>query len=98
VAIHGQRLACYAWKTPPDRQWSSNEKSLIQAVAGEVAIAIENARLIEQTNDAPNVSIVADIMHVAANDIDPFCAAGDEPGLRCAWVAAVQFSADPRER
>jgi GAF domain-containing protein/HAMP domain-containing protein len=33
----------------PNRAWSTNEIALVNAVANEVAIAVENARLIEQT-------------------------------------------------
>jgi GAF domain-containing protein len=33
----------------PNRAWSTNEVALINAVANEIAIAVENARLIEQT-------------------------------------------------
>jgi GAF domain-containing protein len=50
VLIHGQEVGRLRVEdTTPDREWTSNEKALIEAVAGEVAIAIENARLIEQT-------------------------------------------------
>jgi GAF domain-containing protein len=33
----------------PNRAWSTNEIALINAVANEIAITVENARLIEQT-------------------------------------------------
>ena len=50
VVIHGQEVGRLRVEdATPDREWTSNEKALIEAVAGEVAIAIENARLIEQT-------------------------------------------------
>ena len=50
VLIHGQEIGVLRLEdAAPDREWKPNEKALIQAVAGEVAIAIENARLIEQT-------------------------------------------------
>jgi GAF domain-containing protein len=50
VLIHGQEIGMLRLEdTTPDREWTRNEQALIQAVAGEVAIAIENARLIEQT-------------------------------------------------
>jgi GAF domain-containing protein len=50
VLIHGQEVGrLYLEDATSDREWTPNEKALIQAVAGEVAIAIENARLIEQT-------------------------------------------------
>jgi GAF domain-containing protein/HAMP domain-containing protein len=100
VVIHGQEVGLLRLEdTAPDRQWSSNEKSLIQAVAGEVAIAIENARLIEQTERrAQREHIVADISSrmLAANDIESILrTAGDELGrvLRVGRVA-VQLSAE----
>jgi GAF domain-containing protein len=50
VLIHGQAIGELRLEdAAADREWTPNEKALIQAVAGEVAVAIENARLIEQT-------------------------------------------------
>jgi GAF domain-containing protein len=50
VLIHGQEIGVLRLEdAAPDREWTPNEQALIQAVAGEVAIALENARLIEQT-------------------------------------------------
>jgi GAF domain-containing protein len=50
VMIHGQEIGQLRVEdATPDREWTPSEKALVQAVAGEVAIAIENARLIEQT-------------------------------------------------
>jgi GAF domain-containing protein len=50
VLIHGTEVGRLRLEdAAPDREWTTNEIALIQAVAGEVAIAVENARLIEQT-------------------------------------------------
>jgi GAF domain-containing protein len=50
VLIHGEEIGRLRLEdAAPDREWTPNEKALIEAVAGEVAIAVENARLIEQT-------------------------------------------------
>ncbi len=50
VMIHGQEIGVLRLEdATPNRKWTPNEVALIQAVAGEVAIAVENARLIEQT-------------------------------------------------
>jgi len=50
ITIHGEEVGILRLEdADPDREWTRNEQALIQAVAGEVAIAIENARLIEQT-------------------------------------------------
>jgi GAF domain-containing protein/HAMP domain-containing protein len=35
--------------TDPDRKWTENELNLVQAIADRVAIALENARLFEET-------------------------------------------------
>jgi GAF domain-containing protein/HAMP domain-containing protein len=50
VLIHGQEIGVLRIEdAAPDREWTPNEIALVQAVAGEVAIAVENARLMEQT-------------------------------------------------
>jgi GAF domain-containing protein len=50
VLIHGEEIGVLRLEdAAPERAWTPNEEALVQAVAGEVAIAIENARLIEQT-------------------------------------------------
>jgi GAF domain-containing protein len=50
VVVHGQEVGRLRLEdVTPDREWTFTEKALLQAVAGEVAIAIENARLLEQT-------------------------------------------------
>ena len=94
VLIHGQQIGVLRLEdTAADRQWTANEKTLLQTVAGEVAIAIENARLIEQTERrAQREHTVADISSrmLAANDIESILrTAGDELGrvLRVGRVA-----------
>ncbi len=48
--------------TAPDRVWTPDERALLEAVAGELAIAIENQRLIEQTEKrAQRERLVAEI-------------------------------------
>ena len=94
VVIHGQEIGMLRLEdAAPDREWTPNERALIQAVAGEVAIAVENARLIEQTERrAQREHIVAEISNemFAANDIESILrTAGDELGsvLRLSRVA-----------
>ena len=94
VVIHGQEIGVLRLEdAAPDREWTPNERALIQAVAGEVAIAVENARLIEQTERrAQREHIVAEISNemFAANDIESILrTAGDELGhvLRLSRVA-----------
>jgi GAF domain-containing protein len=100
ILIRGQEIGRLRLEdAAPDREWTPNEKALVQAVAGEVAIALENARLIEQTERrAQREHIVADISSrmLASNDIESILrTAGDELGrvLRVGRVA-VQLNAE----
>jgi GAF domain-containing protein len=50
ITIHGEEVGILRLEdADPDREWTPNELALTRAVAGEVAIALENARLIEET-------------------------------------------------
>ena len=50
ITLRGQTLGAIDLEdADPNRQWTADERDLLSAVAGEVARAIENARLIEQT-------------------------------------------------
>jgi GAF domain-containing protein len=50
VMVRGQTIGSLRLEDDaPDREWTPSETALIQAVAGEVAIALENTRLIEET-------------------------------------------------
>jgi len=50
IMIHGEEVGVLSLEdTAPDRKWTPSELALSRAVAGEVAIALENARLIEET-------------------------------------------------
>jgi GAF domain-containing protein/HAMP domain-containing protein len=50
ITIHGEEVGVLRLEdTTPDREWTPGELGLARAVAGEVAIALENARLIEET-------------------------------------------------
>ncbi len=67
-----------------ERTWSANETALLKAVADEIAIAVDNARLIEQTEQrAQRERLIADISRkmLAANDLHSIAQiAGDELG------------------
>jgi GAF domain-containing protein/HAMP domain-containing protein len=50
ITVRGQVIgALNLFEDEPDRDWTEDEMSLIRAVADQVGLAIENARLIEQT-------------------------------------------------
>ena len=54
-----------------ERTWNEEELSLLQTIAGEVALAIENARLIEQTQRTAqrekDIAVAADQIHRSMN-------------------------------
>ncbi len=54
-----------------ERSWNEDELSLLQTIAGEVALAIDNARLIEQTQRTAqrekDIAIAADQIHRSMN-------------------------------
>jgi GAF domain-containing protein len=50
IVVRGQTIGVFnVADTRADRQWQEDELTLLQTIAGEVALTIENARLIEQT-------------------------------------------------
>ena len=50
IMIHGEEVGMLRLEdADPDREWTPNELALTRAVAGEVSVALENARLIEET-------------------------------------------------
>lgn len=53
ITVRGETLGALSLEdTEAGRQWSGEDATLLSVVAGEVALAIENARLIEQTQRA----------------------------------------------
>lgn len=50
IIVRGQTIGAFnVADARPDHQWQPDEVTLLQTIAGEVALTIENARLIEQT-------------------------------------------------
>jgi len=50
IVIRGEAIGNFSLAdADPDRQWSDEELVLLNTIAGEAALAIDNARLIEQT-------------------------------------------------
>ena len=59
----------------PDRVWSANDRALLEAVANEIAVAIDNARLLEQTERrAQREQLISEISR-------QLLAASDRPGI-----------------
>lgn len=54
-----------------EREWKEDELSMLQTIAGEVALAIDNARLIEQTQRTAqrekDIAVAADQIHRSMN-------------------------------
>jgi len=50
IVVRGETLGALNLEdADPDRQWTDEDWDLMNTITGEVALAIENARLIEQT-------------------------------------------------
>jgi GAF domain-containing protein/HAMP domain-containing protein len=75
-----------------DRQWHEDELTMLQTIAGEVALAIENARLIEQTQRTAqrekDIASAADKIHRAIN-LDAMLQTAVEEVMRIAGTTDV---------
>ena len=85
ITIHGEEVGVLRLEdTTPDRKWTPGELTLARVVAGEVAIALENARLLEETERrAQHERLVAEISSrmFASNDMETIIQiAGQELG------------------
>ncbi len=50
IVVRGEPIGALKLQdADPDRAWSASDRSLLEAVASEIAVAIDNARLLEQT-------------------------------------------------
>jgi GAF domain-containing protein len=83
LALRGQVIGSLSLEEIDEkREWTDSEMTLLQTVANEVAVAIENARLIEQTERrADRERLITEINSrmLAANDLrDIVQIAGDE--------------------
>ncbi|HZY43440.1 MAG TPA: GAF domain-containing protein, partial [Anaerolineae bacterium] len=83
IALRGEVIGALSLQEiDKDREWTENEITLLQTVANDVAVAIENARLIEQTERrAERELVISDVSTrmFAANDLNNIVKlAGDE--------------------
>ena len=74
IRVRGQAIGTFALEdVNPDRQWNPDELTLFQVIVNEVALAIDNARLIEQTQRTAqrekDIARAADKIH-RASDLD----------------------------
>jgi len=72
IVIRGETIGTFdVADTRTDRQWQEDELTMLQTIAGEVALAIENARLIEQTQRTAqrerDIASAADKIHRSIN-------------------------------
>lgn len=105
IRVRGQAIGAFTLEDAnPDRQWSTEELSLFNTIADEVALAIDNARLIEQTERrAYRERLITEITSrmLAANDMQTIVkTAGDELGRllhlsRAAIQVGIEDNANP---
>jgi GAF domain-containing protein len=72
IVVRGQTIGAFeVADARADRQWQEEELTLLQIIASEVALAIENTRLIEQTQRAAqrekDIANAADRIHRSIN-------------------------------
>jgi GAF domain-containing protein len=72
IVVRGETIGTFdVADARADRQWQEDELTMLQTIAGEVALAIDNARLIEQTQRAAqrekDIANAADKIHHSVN-------------------------------
>jgi GAF domain-containing protein len=93
IVIRGETIGMFnVADARADRQWQEEELTMLQTIAGEVALAIENARLIEQTQRAAqrekDVASAADKIHRSIN-LDAILHTAVEEVMRIAGTTEV---------
>ncbi len=93
IVVRGETIGTFdVADTRPDRQWQEDELTMLQTIAGEVALAIENARLIEQTQHAAqrekDIASAADKIHRSI-DLDAILQTAVEEVMRIAGTSEV---------
>jgi GAF domain-containing protein len=100
IVVRGQAIGVFdVADANPDRQWREDELTMLQTIAGEVALAIENARLIEQTQRAAqrekDIASAADKIHRSI-DLDAILHTAVEEVMRITGTTevAIQLGLD----
>ncbi len=93
IAVRGQMIGMFnVADVTPHRQWQEEELTLLQTIADEVSLAIENARLIEQTQRAAqrekDIASAADKIHRSV-DLDAILRTAVEEVMRIAGTTEV---------
>jgi GAF domain-containing protein len=93
IVVRGETIGTFnVADAKADRQWQEDELTMLQTIAGEVALAIENARLIEQTQRTAqrekDVANAADKIHRSIN-LDAILHAAVEEVMRIAGTTEV---------
>lgn len=101
IQVRGQAIGRFALEDAnADRAWNTEELSLFQTVANEVALAVDNARLIEQTRRAAqrdkDIASAADKIH-RASDLEEILQTAVSEINRITGLpdVAIQFGAAP---
>jgi GAF domain-containing protein len=93
ITVRGQTIGMFSVADAgPDRQWQEEELTMLQTIAGEVALAIENARLIEQTQRTAqrekDIATAADKIHRSI-DLNAILQTAVEEVMRIAGTTEV---------
>jgi GAF domain-containing protein len=93
IVIRGEPIGAFdVADARADRQWQEDDLTLLQTIAGEVALAIENARLIEQTQRTAqrekDIATAADKIHRSVN-LDALLQTAVEEVMRIAGTTDV---------
>ncbi len=97
IVVRGQTIGAFKVSdVQADRQWQEDELTMLQTIAGEVALAVENARLIEQTQRTAQrereIATAADRIHRSVN-LDAVLQTAVQEIMRIAGTTevAIQF-------
>ncbi len=98
IALRGEVVGTLSLQEiDKDREWTENEITLLQTVANDVAVAIENARLIEQTElRAERERVISEVSTrmFAANDLHDIVKVAGEELVRVLRIARTKVNID----
>ncbi len=73
ITLRGENIGVLSLQeVDQERQWTEEEIALVEAVSAQAALAIENARLFEETQaEAERRALINDVLQAAASSLDP---------------------------